>query len=92
MIASPKPPGGPTPSQSHLPSTYSTEQRKLQFHWLKGQKKKIPDPFSLQQTKIQKCDTKGNGGKNTHIEVICVWIINHLDKIDYVGMAYNFHN
>lgn len=32
-VVSPKPPGGPEPSKTHLPSTYSrTEQKKITYN------------------------------------------------------------
>lgn len=29
---------------------------------------------------------------NTHIEVICAWVINHLNEIDYIWMVQHFHD
>jgi hypothetical protein len=30
--------------------------------------------------------------KYTHVEVISVWVINHLNEIDYIRMIQHFHN
>lgn len=29
---------------------------------------------------------------STHVEVICGWIINHLNEINYIWMVQNFHD
>lgn len=29
---------------------------------------------------------------NTHIKVICAWVINHLNEIDYIWMVQHFHD
>jgi len=29
---------------------------------------------------------------STHIEVIRLWVINHLNEIDYIRMFHHFHN
>jgi hypothetical protein len=36
--------------------------------------------------------TKKEVAKYTHVEVISVWVINHLNEIDYIRMIQHFHN
>lgn len=28
---------------------------------------------------------------STHVEVVCKWVINHLNKFHYIGMFQHFH-
>lgn len=39
-----------------------------------------------QDLKEQECP------RNTHVEIIYCWVINHLNKINYIGMAQHFHD
>ena len=46
--------------------------------------------------KLQELSSLNNKTKKlalgTHVEVIRLWIINHLNEIDYIRMFHHFHN
>lgn len=67
---------------------------KLKYQSLREEKVRSKFPYPLKiyiLMWICEDNAKRGSGNSTHIEVICVWVINHFNKIDYVGMAHNFH-